>query len=114
MRHTRRYWVRTRRKTPLIGWMGIFLNPGDSFAKDLDAKAGTPVLALPIMAPWNTELEVAEFAQRMQPRRIIPIHDGYAKDFFLQQRYENFTKFFAQRGMRFEPLRTPGDAIEIS
>lgn len=93
---------------------GIFLNPGDSFAKSLDAKAGTLVLALPIMAPWNTELEVAEFAQRMQPQRIIPIHDGYAKDFFLRGRYENYTKFFAQQGMRFEPLPRPGDAIEVA
>ncbi|MDQ6665376.1 MAG: hypothetical protein M3Z23_13410 [Acidobacteriota bacterium] len=50
----------------------VFLNPGDSFAASLFALAKTPVLALP-------RLEIAEFGDRMSPRHIVPVHDGYAK-----------------------------------
>jgi L-ascorbate metabolism protein UlaG (beta-lactamase superfamily) len=91
----------------------IFLHPGDSFAQSLAAKAGTRVLALPVMAPWTTELEVAAFAQRMSPKQIIPIHDGYAKAFFLEQRYENFTKHFSANGVQFHWMNKPGDFMEI-
>lgn len=88
------------------------LHPGDSFDRSLDAWKGTPILALPIMAPWTTELEVAEFALRMAPQRIIPIHDGYAKEFFLRQRHENFQKYFAKQGIDFYSLDKPGDSVE--
>jgi L-ascorbate metabolism protein UlaG (beta-lactamase superfamily) len=70
------------------------LHPGDSFDRSLDPYRGIDLLALPVMAPWNTELEVAEFALRISPKRVIPIHDGYAKDFFLKQRYQNFENYF--------------------
>lgn len=91
-----------------------FLHPGDSFAASLDARKNTMALALPLMAPWTTELEVAEFARRIQPRQIIPIHDGYAKDFFLHQRYENFQKHFSQQGIEFQWMDKPGDFIDIN
>jgi L-ascorbate metabolism protein UlaG (beta-lactamase superfamily) len=91
----------------------LLLNPGDSFDHTLDEYKGIPVLALPTMAPWNTELEVASFATRLSPRRVIPIHDGYAKEFFLKLRYENYSNYFAGVGIKFEPLLNPGDAIEV-
>ncbi len=89
------------------------LHPGDSFAASLDARKNTAVLALPLMAPWTTELEVAEFARRIRPQHVIPIHDGYAKDFFLRQRYENFQKHFSQQGVHFQWMNKPGDFFEI-
>lgn len=89
------------------------LHPGDSFDQALDAYQGVRILALPVMAPWTTELEVAEFAGRMLPQQIIPIHDGYAKDFFLEQRYENFEKHFSRLGIRFHRMNKPGDFIEV-
>lgn len=92
---------------------GRLLHPGDSFDRSLDAYQGIELLALPIMAPWTTELEVAEFARRISPRQIIPIHDGYAKDFFLKQRYENFQKYFAQLGIRFHAMGEPGESLEV-
>jgi L-ascorbate metabolism protein UlaG (beta-lactamase superfamily) len=90
----------------------IFLHPGDSFADSLFAKKNTPILALPIMAPWMTELDVVDFAHRMSPQRIIPIHDGYAKEFFLQQRYNNLAKHFTRRGIQFQWMSQPGDSVE--
>lgn len=88
------------------------LHPGDSFDESLDACKGIEVLALPVMAPWNTELQVAAFATRLAPKAAIPIHDGYAKDFFLKMRYENYRKYFAQQGIEFIPLEGVGAAVE--
>lgn len=92
---------------------GVFLHPGDSFDHALDAHKGIQLLALPVMAPWSTELAVAEFARRLSPQQIIPIHDGYAKEFFLKQRYENFQKYFSQLGIEFRPLSKPGESVEL-
>lgn len=92
---------------------GRLLHPGDSFDHSLDAYRGIELLALPIMAPWTTELEVAEFARRIAPKQVIPIHDGYAKEFFLKQRYENFGKYFSQLGISFHPVGEPGESIEV-
>jgi L-ascorbate metabolism protein UlaG (beta-lactamase superfamily) len=92
---------------------GRLLHPGDSFDHSLDTYRGIEVLALPIMAPWTTELEVAEFARRISPKQVVPIHDGYAKEFFLKQRYENFQKYFAQLGIGFQPMGKPGEHFEF-
>ena len=89
------------------------LHPGDSFDRSLDEFRGVAALALPLMAPWTTELEVGEFARRMAPRRVIPIHDGYAKEFFLKQRYEHFEKYLSKHGIEFLRMEKPGDAVEI-
>ena len=91
----------------------LFLHPGDSFDHSLDAYKGIRVLALPVMAPWTTELQVAEFARRLAPEQIIPIHDGYAKEFFLKQRYENFQKYFSPLGISFQSMSKPGDFFEV-
>jgi L-ascorbate metabolism protein UlaG (beta-lactamase superfamily) len=88
------------------------LHPGDSFDHSLDGRKDIDVLALPIMAPWTTELAVAEFALRLAPKTILPIHDGYAKDFFLASRYENFTSYFAKHGIEFMALKEVGAALE--
>jgi L-ascorbate metabolism protein UlaG (beta-lactamase superfamily) len=89
------------------------LHPGDSLDRSLDSFRGIDVLALPVMAPWSTELEVANFALRISPKRIIPIHDGYAKDFFLKQRYQNFEKYFKQHEIDFHALSEPGASLKV-
>jgi L-ascorbate metabolism protein UlaG (beta-lactamase superfamily) len=88
------------------------LHPGDSFDEALDVCKGIDILALPVMAPWNTELQVAAFATRIAPKVAIPIHDGYAKEFFLKMRYENYRKYFAQQGIEFVGLNGVGAALE--
>lgn len=91
----------------------IFLHPGDSLSENLYAKKGVKVLGLPLMAPWATELQIFEFAVNMQPEIVIPIHDGFAKDFFLQSRYQNFEKFLAKENIKFHPMPQPGDSISV-
>jgi len=91
----------------------IFLNPGDSFESSLNPLKGIKVLALPVMALWLTELTVAEFAERMTPQMVVPIHDGYVKDFFIKQRYDNYTQHFSKQGVTFQPMSKPGDMVDI-
>ncbi len=90
-----------------------FLNPGDSFEPALNPLKGIKTLALPVMAPWLTELTVAEFAERIAPQMILPIHDGYVKDFFIKQRYANYTRYFSEQGMTFQSMSKPGDSVDI-
>ncbi|GAC1433627.1 MAG: MBL fold metallo-hydrolase [Ktedonobacteraceae bacterium] len=90
-----------------------FLNPGDSFASYLNPLKGIKVLALPVMAPWLTELTVTEFAERISPQMVVPVHDGYVKDFFIKQRYDNYSRHFSAHGMKFQYMSKPGDAVDI-
>jgi len=91
---------------------GRLLHPGDSFHSALDAKKGIDILALPVMAPWNTELMVAAFATRLAPRVVIPIHDGYGKDFFVKMRHDNYKNYFAKQNIEFVSLAEPGASFE--
>ena len=89
------------------------LHPGDSFAVTLDACRGIPLLALPITAPWTSELGAAEFADRIAPKAVIPIHDGYVKEPFVRMRHDNWQKHFAKKSVRFRSLLAPGDGDEV-
>ena len=90
-----------------------FLNAGDSFASSLSALKGIQALALPVTAPWNTELAVAQFAETVAPQIIIPVHDGYVKDFFLKQRYDNYEKHFSSQNIKFQKMSAPGDSVDV-
>lgn len=90
----------------------LLVHPGDSFAESVFQKAGTKILALPMMAPWATELQVFDFAVKMRPEFVLPIHDGYAKDFFLNSRYEVMQKFLKKENIEFQWMSAPGDYFE--
>ncbi len=89
------------------------LNCGDSFAEPLWPYPGVEVLILPVMAPFLTEVGAAAFARRMRPRRVIPVHDGYAKEFFVRQRYDNYVRVFTAMDIEFHQLAEPGDGVTL-
>jgi L-ascorbate metabolism protein UlaG (beta-lactamase superfamily) len=91
------------------------LNPGDSYAYSLDALRGKfDVLALPVMAPWCTEMDSVGFAARMNAKHLLPIHDGYVKDFFLRMRYDNYENHFGGQGVKFERLDRVGAGVDLT
>ena len=90
---------------------GRVLNPADSFTPELLAYKVVELLILPVMAPFLTELVVANFAKKMAPKQILPVHDGYAKPFFLKQRYETYGPYFEKLGIQFHYLTEPGQAV---
>jgi L-ascorbate metabolism protein UlaG (beta-lactamase superfamily) len=100
----------------MTAWLvnGRVLNPADSFADNLLQFAGVELLVLPVTAPFLTELVVADFALKMRPKQILPVHDGYIKPFFIQQRYDNYEPYFEKYGMRFLRLAAPGDAVTLA
>ena len=89
------------------------LNCGDSFAASLLPYAGVATLVLPVMAPFLTEVGVFDFVRRMRPQHVIPVHDGYAKAFFLNQRYDNYSKNFAAIDVQFHRLAEPGESVTV-
>jgi L-ascorbate metabolism protein UlaG (beta-lactamase superfamily) len=89
------------------------LNGVDSFAEPLLPYAGVEVLIMPVMAPFLTEVGAAAFARRMRPRQVIPVHDGYAKDFFVRQRYDNYARVFTAMNIQFHKLTEPGGGVTV-
>ena len=92
---------------------GRLLNTGDSFDTALDRYRGVEALALPIAAPWLKELEAAAFAERLAPRRVLPVHDGYLKDFFRTRRYDTYRQYLARQGIGFEAGAGAETAVEL-
>jgi L-ascorbate metabolism protein UlaG (beta-lactamase superfamily) len=89
------------------------LNPGDSFDPALLAWKGIETLILPIMAPFLTEVEAVAFARRMEPRQVLPVHDGYAKDFFVKSRQEAYEGALKNFDIRFHKLAEVGGGVEL-
>ncbi len=55
---------------------GVFTHPGDS----RDPLNSAAVLALPIIVPWDTAIGAVEFARRVRPSQVVPIHDFYMSE----------------------------------
>jgi hypothetical protein len=89
------------------------LNCGDSFADPLLPYVGVEVLIMPAMAPFLTEVGAADFARRMHPRHVIPVQDGYANDFFVNQRHANYNRVFTAMNIAFHQLAEPGDGVTV-
>ena len=89
------------------------LNVADAFDPVLLAHAGIEVAVLPVMAPFLTELGVLAFAKQLRPRQVIPVHDGFAEDDIVQQRYETYRPYLAQAGMTFHELAVPGASVTL-
>jgi L-ascorbate metabolism protein UlaG (beta-lactamase superfamily) len=92
---------------------GRLLNTGDSFHPLLTRYRGVEALALPISAPWLKELDAAGFAERLAPRRVVPVHDGYLRDFFRTRRYDTYAQYLEKRCIGFEAKVGPDTALEL-
>src|SRR3954451_5651817 len=89
------------------------LNPGDSFDPKLLTWKGIDTLIPPIMPPFLPEVEAVAFARRMEPQQVLPVHDGYAKDFFVKSRQEAYEGALKNLDIRFHRLTEVGAGVEI-
>lgn len=55
---------------------GLLTHPGDSREPSITA----PVLALPLIVPWDSATGAVEFARRVGPKQVVPIHDFYMSE----------------------------------
>lgn len=78
-----------------------FLHPGDSYR--IKEVGPLNVLALPVAGPWALT-DALEFAVRMRPETVIPIHDAGLKDFSLERVYYNCKLYFERHSIVFHPL----------
>lgn len=89
------------------------LHPVDSMEPKLTAYEHIELLIMVTMAPFANELKIADFGDKVKPKKILPVHDGFAKAFFVKQRFENYRKHFAKSGIKFIEIYNPGDSITI-
>jgi L-ascorbate metabolism protein UlaG (beta-lactamase superfamily) len=103
---------------PIPQMTGFVINdkvfhPVDSMEARLTGYRDIELLLLVTMAPFTNELRIAEFADRVRPKQILPVHDGYAKEFFVKQRYQNYTRYFDKQGIKFHEIFKVGDSVTI-
>lgn len=55
---------------------GLLTHPGDSYQPTSSA----PLLALPLLTPWGSMHQSMEFARRLRPEQVVPIHDFYLSE----------------------------------
>lgn len=89
------------------------LHPVDSMETKLTEFTDIELLIMVTMAPFANELRIAGFADRVRPKQILPVHDGYGKEFFIKQRYENYAKHFKKSDIKFHNIYKAGDSISI-
>lgn len=94
--------------------MGYFINgkilhPGDSLR--FTPQAGE-ILCLPVAAPWMTLKEATDLVLAMKPKTVIPVHDGFVKDFLRIRIYDMIKRALEGSGISLEPLEL-GESLEI-
>jgi len=89
-----------------------FLHPGDSFDPVI-FNYPAKVIALPIMAPWMAVMKALEFVLEYNPEQVMPVHDGFAKDYFLEKQYQNWERWLKEKGIRFNPCLDAGDSCRV-
>lgn len=77
-------------------------HPGDS----LHFTSQTPVLALPVQAPWCSLTQAVEFAVLLKPQVVLPIHDWHWNDVARAAFYKRLDGYFTQHGIKFLSLET--------
>ncbi|NOW93951.1 MBL fold metallo-hydrolase [Mucilaginibacter sp. SG564] len=89
------------------------LHPVDSMEDNLLKFKGIELLIMVTMAPFASEVMISAFADKLHPRQILPVHDGYSKTFFIQKRYAAYVKHFDKLGIKFNEVYQIGDSINI-
>jgi L-ascorbate metabolism protein UlaG (beta-lactamase superfamily) len=103
---------------PLPQMTGFIINdkvmhPVDSMEDKLLEYKDIELLLMVTMAPFANEVRISGFADKLQPKQILPVHDGYAKEFFIKQRYAAYVKHFEKQGIKFHELYKVADYITI-
>jgi len=85
------------------------LHPGDSQHVDVGQ---VEILALPVAAPWTRRTEACEYVKKLAPRHVVPIHDGFLKDYFRAANDAKFTAWVREWGGAYHAL-APGESFEV-
>jgi L-ascorbate metabolism protein UlaG (beta-lactamase superfamily) len=85
-----------------VHYLDMLSDPGDSHS----FSETKPILALPVQAPWGSEVNAIKLGLELKPQHILPIHDWHWNDDARQAEYERMEKIFASQGINFHKLET--------
>jgi L-ascorbate metabolism protein UlaG (beta-lactamase superfamily) len=85
-----------------VHYLDLLSDPGDSHS----FKESKSILALPVQAPWGSEINAIRLALELKPQHVLPIHDWHWNDQARQGEYERMEKIFAGQGITFHKLET--------
>lgn len=85
---------------------GNFYYPGDSFFVP-DAKID--ILALPVSGPWMKTSEAIDFAKRISPKIVFPVHDGFFTK--IEPFHRVPQKVLSEMGVQFVLSENPNDLV---
>jgi L-ascorbate metabolism protein UlaG (beta-lactamase superfamily) len=91
-----------------IHYLDSLTDPGDSHTFT-ETKA---ILALPMTAPWGSNIKALNLALELKPKHILPIHDWHWSDAAREQTYGMWQDRLQKEGITFHPLKT-GEPVEI-
>lgn len=77
-----------------------------------DLEETKEILALPVTAPWGSESEAAQMLLRLNPKRVIPIHDWHWNEDARKKEYSRFEDLCSKNGIGFL-WPTDGEPIEV-
>jgi L-ascorbate metabolism protein UlaG (beta-lactamase superfamily) len=96
---------------------GFYINhrlfhPGDSFSFAENLVNAPDVLALPVIGGWGTTLKSLETGLKIKPKHLIPIHDAFVNDDWINVKYREHGKIYQEAGIAYHPLKI-GEVLEI-
>lgn len=81
-------------------------HPGD--ALDAQVPMQVDILAVPVTAPWSAVKETIAFVRRIQPRLLVPIHDGTASEAGRGMYLNHISSFGMDGGVHLQDFRGQG------
>ncbi len=66
-----------------------------------DLEESKQVLALTITAPWGSMNNAARMAEKLSPKKIVPVHDWHWNDAARQSAYDQFAHYFGELNITF-------------
>lgn len=105
--HEKLFWTEPPQNI-LFNIGNMLTHPGDC----LHFTSHTPILALPLQAPWCSLTQAVELAVSLKPEVILPIHDWHWNEVAREAFYKRLETYFATQGIKFVGLKT-GEKVTI-
>lgn len=87
-------------------------HPGDALDAEHELLAAIDLLCVPISAPWSDVDDVVQFTRRIQPKRVVPIHDGLLNESGRSMYVGHLGNFGLEGGVEVLDLRGVG-VVEV-
>ncbi|HKJ12067.1 MAG TPA: MBL fold metallo-hydrolase [Ornithinimicrobium sp.] len=87
-------------------------HPGDALDAEHELLDDIDLLCVPVSAPWGDVKDVVHFVRRVEPGRVIPIHDGLLNDAGRSLYLGHIGNFGREGGVEVLDLRGAG-AVEV-